>query len=130
MVDKPGDDFVTEAQAQSHSQRWSFLNYPMNRFPGRYRRFVTFALALLVIAWIVWILFFHVAEHLDTVTISRGSVESNVTALGTLQPIVTLTSAPRHRGKSGISAYGPETAFSEDSYWSRSTRVCNRPRLM
>ncbi|MGS0896994.1 efflux RND transporter periplasmic adaptor subunit [Burkholderia stagnalis] len=41
---------------------------------------------MLVVAWIFWILFIHVTEHIESVAIGRGNVESSVTALGTLQP--------------------------------------------
>lgn len=41
---------------------------------------------ILLIALGVWAFFLRAVEHVDTVSIGRGDIESSVTALGTLQP--------------------------------------------
>jgi macrolide-specific efflux system membrane fusion protein len=41
---------------------------------------------ILLTALAVWAFFIRAIEHVDTVSIGRGDIESSVTALGTLQP--------------------------------------------
>ncbi|WP_250470110.1 efflux RND transporter periplasmic adaptor subunit [Caballeronia sp. GAFFF2] len=43
-------------------------------------------LALVCLAVLFWALLFRITEHIDTVKIGRGNIESSVAALGTLQP--------------------------------------------
>jgi membrane fusion protein, macrolide-specific efflux system len=52
----------------------------------KYRRPLLILVVLIVCFWLVWAVFFRKTEHIATVTIGRGDIESSVTALGTLQP--------------------------------------------
>ncbi|WP_109475945.1 efflux RND transporter periplasmic adaptor subunit [Paraburkholderia sp. C35] len=53
---------------------------------GKYRRHLAVVVILFLFCWLVWAIFFRTSEHVATVTIGRGDIESSVTALGTLQP--------------------------------------------
>jgi membrane fusion protein, macrolide-specific efflux system len=58
----------------------------MRKLARRHRRSAFVAILLLLFAWAIWAIFFRVIEHVSTVTIGRGDIEANVTALGTVQP--------------------------------------------
>lgn len=58
----------------------------MRPLTRRHRKTALLTLTLLLFAWILWLFFFRITEHISTVTVTRGDIESNVTALGTLQP--------------------------------------------
>jgi membrane fusion protein, macrolide-specific efflux system len=57
----------------------------LTRGPFRPTRIV-FLVALICLALLLWALLFRITEHIDTVTLTRGDIESSVAALGTLQP--------------------------------------------
>ncbi|MFL9950089.1 efflux RND transporter periplasmic adaptor subunit [Paraburkholderia agricolaris] len=58
----------------------------MRRLSRRHTRTGIVVIFILLTALAVWAFFIRAIEHVDTVSIGRGDIESSVTALGTLQP--------------------------------------------
>ncbi|RKF48274.1 efflux RND transporter periplasmic adaptor subunit [Paraburkholderia fungorum] len=58
----------------------------MRRISRRHTRAGIVVILILLIALGVWAFFLRAVEHVDTISIGRGDIESSVTALGTLQP--------------------------------------------